>query len=236
MKNPKSGHISMPVMCVAWFTLGYIVLAAPWSLLVVNLEFFIYSIEMVLIFLLAVVLHKRNRLHVISLWCMSLWGILHLAGGLVLVPSAWPTSGRSHVLYNLWLAPGLLKYDQFVHAYGFAVVTWVCWQVLSRLTKPGEAGLEMFLASVTTSLGVGAFNETVEFVATLALPLNNVGDYANYGWDLVFNAIGSIAAGVVLWHLDRRRPASEVPMSAETQPQLIATGPAEHAFQGCHRS
>ena len=38
------------------------------------------------------------------------------------VPSSWPVGGDSRVLYNLWLVPGVLKFDQIVHAYGFGLV------------------------------------------------------------------------------------------------------------------
>jgi hypothetical protein len=53
-----------------------------------------------------------------------------MAGGLMSVPESWPINGETHVLYNWWLIPGLLKYDQVVHAYGFGLVTWICWQGL----------------------------------------------------------------------------------------------------------
>ena len=43
-------------------------------------------------------------------------------------------------------------------------------------------------------MGFGAFNEIVEFVATLTVPDTNVGGYINTGWDLVANMVGAIMA------------------------------------------
>ena len=71
-------------------------------------------------------LHQRVGLNAAVFWCLSGWGVLHMAGGLLHLPDSWPTDNGS-VLYNLWLVPGRLKYDQFVHAFGFGVTTWLCW-------------------------------------------------------------------------------------------------------------
>ena len=52
-------------------------------------------------------------------------------------------------------------------------------------------------------MGLGAFNEIVEFVATLTVPETNVGGYANTGWDLVANGVGATIAAVLILFLDR---------------------------------
>jgi hypothetical protein len=103
------------------------------------------------------------------------------------------------VLYNLWLAPEWLKFDQAVHAYGFGVATWVCWQGMQAAVSAqrGEtvrptAGL--LLLAAAAGMGLGAANEVVEFAAVLLLPNTNVGGYLNTGWDLVFNLVGCTAA------------------------------------------
>ena len=48
-----------------------------------------------------------------------------MMGGLLTVPESWPRLGESNVLYNLWVIPDWLKFDQLVHAYGFGLVTWI---------------------------------------------------------------------------------------------------------------
>jgi hypothetical protein len=147
------------------------------------------------------------------LWALSIWGALHMAGGLITVPDDWLTDGEFRVLYSWWVLPkqtasagapaGWLKYDQIVHAYGFGVATWLCWQglcgALRRLT--GEAprptpGLMVLMAAA--GMGLGALNEVVEFIAT-RITVTNVGGYVNTGWDLVFNALGASLAAAILY-------------------------------------
>lgn len=143
------------------------------------------------------------------LWGLSLWGLLHMAGGLVPVPASWPIHGDIRVLYSWWLIPGWLKYDQVVHAYGFAVTTLVCWQGLKAIVC-ANSGLEdlrptpgMLTLCAAASMGFGALNEVIEFMATLMVPKTNVGDYVNTGWDLVFNLLGAVGAAVAVWGAHR---------------------------------
>ena len=138
--------------------------------------------------------HRSVQLSQTVIWALSFWGLAHMAGGLVIVPESWPIDSGSRVLYSLWLVPDYLKYDQLVHAYGFGVATWVCWQGMhGAFRKRGRqigptAGL-MILAA-TAGMGLGALNELIEFLATLLIPETNVGGYINTGWDLVANFVG----------------------------------------------
>jgi hypothetical protein len=134
-----------------------------------------------------------------------------MAGGLVAVPEAWPINGDIRVLYSLWLIPERLKYDQVVHAYGFGVTTWVCWQGLRAAIRHrgGDARptFGLMVLAATAGMGFGALNEVVEFAATLLVPETNVGGYLNTGWDLVANATGStLAALAIWWHGTRGSP------------------------------
>ncbi len=47
-------------------------------------------------------------------------------------------------------------------------------------------------------MGLGALNESVEFIATITIPETNVGGCLNTGWDLVANAVGATLAAVVI--------------------------------------
>jgi len=42
-----------------------------------------------------VALHMRVRLSAGALWALSVWGALHMAGGLVHVPESWPITWKS---------------------------------------------------------------------------------------------------------------------------------------------
>jgi hypothetical protein len=186
---------------VAGFTAAYTVAAPVAAWTSGNGEFLLYVAVMAVLVAATWVLHRRVRLTLGALWAMSIWGALHMAGGLVPVPEGWPIAGENRVLYSLWLIPGWLKYDHVTHFYGFGVLTWVLWQGLRSAVQDGEAprptpGLLVLCAAA--SMGFGALNEVVEFAATRLLPETNVGGYDNTGWDLVANAAGAITAAVVI--------------------------------------
>lgn len=151
-------------------------------------QFAVYAVVLTVLAVLVARVERRIGLGSGLLAALSVWGLLHLAGGLV------PVGDR--VLYNVPLVPGILRYDQAVHAFGFGTAAAVCRRVL-EVRAPGlPAGTTAVLVWLT-GMGLGALNEVVEFVATLVQPASNVGGYRNTAFDLVFNLLGS---GVVaLW-------------------------------------
>jgi len=185
------------------FTLAYMAVATIAAARGHSGEFLLYIAVMAVLLVVVAVVHMRVELTTATLWGLSVWGLAHMAGGLMPVPTSWPIKGETHVLYNLWLAPGLLKYDQLVHAYGFGLVTWVCWQGLrGAFARRGVAAsptLGLLTLCVAAGMGFGATNEVVEFIATLVMPETNVGGYENTGWDLVANTVGCLIA-VALIH------------------------------------
>ena len=107
------------------------------------------------------------------------------------------------MLYSLWIFPGLLKYDQIVHAYGFGVTTWICWHAIrTSLRSPDVAEptptLGLMTLAAAAGMGFGALNEVIEFIAVLTIPNTNVGGYENTGWDLVANLIGCLIAALMI--------------------------------------
>jgi hypothetical protein len=185
------------------FNLAYLLAAALGSWWQGNREFIFYIAVMVILIGIIACVHASVRLSRGLLWALSLWGLLHMAGGLVPVPTEWPHEGAQAVLYSAWLVPQRLKYDQVVHAYGFGVTTWLCWQCLSALVKrrfsrelkPTTGPL---ILCVAAGMGFGALNEVVEFIAVLTIPNTNVGGYTNTGWDLIANLVGASTAGLLL--------------------------------------
>lgn len=195
-------RLSSAEIGVLAFTFFYMAVSLAASALLKNEEFTFYFVVMCLLIAAVATVHLRVRLHLGALWGLSLWGLAHMAGGLMPIPASWPIHGEPHVLYNWWLAPGLLKYDQLVHAYGFGLVTWICWQGLQGAFHTHgiavEPSLGLLTLCVAGGMGFGAANEVVEFIATLTLPGTNVGGYANTGWDLVANWIGCLIAAIAI--------------------------------------
>lgn len=199
----------MRVWPVATFTALYLLIATVSALAIGNREFLFYIVVMVLLIGVVWLVHRSVALTTPTLWALSVWGLAHMAGGLVAVPDSWPINGDIRVLYSLWLIPERLKYDQVVHAYGFGVATWVCWQgIRAAIRERGGDAVPSFglmVLAATAGMGLGALNEVVEFAATLLVPETNVGGYLNTGWDLVANATGAVTAAFLIWLSNARR-------------------------------
>lgn len=205
----KSAHSSQPLSPrqlgpVILFTAGYLLAALAGVIVTGNGEFVFYLVVMLFLLAAVVVVHQRVHFSRTVLWGLSLWGALHMAGGLLPVPESWPIHGEIRVLYSLWLVPGYLKYDQVVHAFGFGVTTFVCWEGLGSILRPhllpgtyAQATLGMVTLCAAAAMGFGALNEIIEFAATLLVPETNVGGYENTGWDLVSNMVGAVS--VATW-------------------------------------
>jgi hypothetical protein len=194
---------------VIGFTLVYILAAALASWASGNGEFIFYIVFMSLVIAGVVAVHRRVGLSIGLLWCLSFWGFMHMAGGLMPIPETWPRGGETAVLYNLWLIPERFKFDQMVHVYGFGIATWLCWQALSARVLGEDGGalrptFGVLILCAAGGMGFGALNEVVEFVATLTLPETNVGGYRNTGWDLVANLVGCAVAAMIIY-LGRER-------------------------------
>jgi len=177
-------HPEVPVLLV---TAAYLVVALVAAVVTGNIEF-VYYVAVVLVLGGAVWLaHRRVRFRPAVLWGLSSWGAAHMAGGLLPLDEVG-------VLYNLWLVPGWLKYDQLVHAAGFGLTTWLCWEAIRPGLTDARPRLGPLVLCAAAGCGFGALNEVLEFVAVLSIPDTNVGGYENTAWDLVFNLLGSVVA------------------------------------------
>jgi hypothetical protein len=196
------------------FTLVYVAAIGLPAMQSEKPEFVSYLLLMVALITVISIVDRRSHLSRPLLWCLSAWGFVHMAGGLVRIPSCWPYNGPDEVLYSLWLVPDRLKYDQIVHVFGFGTTTWLWWEILRNgiEIRYGHKLIPTFgLVSlcIAGGMGLGAFNEMVEFIATLTLPNTNVGGYENTSWDLVSNQIGSVFAGLVIYLRGHRTEQAE---------------------------
>lgn len=206
--SQRAAPFSPAVLATAGFTAFYMAIALVASVQLQNSEFIFYFVVMCVLITAVGLLHWRVRLPLGALWGLSIWGLAHMAGGLMPIPDAWPRLGEKRVLYNLWLIPDLIKYDQLVHAAGFGLVTWICWtslkQAFDRRGVPISPTLGLLTLCAAGGMGFGAANEVVEFVAVLTLPGTNVGGYENTGWDLVANLAGCVMAALMIAAAERR--------------------------------
>lgn len=132
------------------------------------------------------VVHRRTALSPALTLALAGLAVAHLAGGLVNV--------GDDVLYNADLWSPVLEYDHFVHASGVFIGTIVLWTLLLPRSEDPVARRDFITVAMLGGLGLGAVNETVEFLTTMAHHGAHVGGYNNTGWDLVSNTIGALAA------------------------------------------
>ena len=158
-----------------------------------NLEFLWYSAVLAAAGILVWMTLPRTGFGPVILGGLSLWGLMHMAGGSV-------PAGKG-VLYNVILLPlvnqgelQVVRFDQVVHFFGFGTCTLIGNHLLKpHLKDPLHDRVPGFFL-VMIGMGFGALNEIVEFAAVLAVPKTGVGGYENTALDLVANALGALAA------------------------------------------
>lgn len=189
------------------FTLAYIAAFAVWFFSRGNFEFIWYIATMLALIALVGLTLNRSHLPAPILFALSIWGLAHMAGGGVPVGEG--------VLYSAVLLPiagsgemAVLKYDQLVHAYGFGIAAWTLWSILAANFPEMRRSWSIYVFPALAAMGLGAINEIVEFIAVVSMPDTNVGGYLNTALDLVFNALGAIAAMFLVASGERRAAAA----------------------------
>jgi uncharacterized membrane protein YjdF len=188
LTRAERGAVQVATVAVAGFCLYGFATGSPST---------IGYVSSVLVIGAAIVWLRRAVLPGLLAAGLAMAAIVTLAGGLINV-------GRN-VLYNASTGPyspalgtHFLQYDHLAHAYVSFVVAFACWIMLAAPHAGAGHRGELVLLAVGTALGLGALNEMVEFLATLAHHGAHAGGYWNTGWDLVCNFIGAGAAGLVI--------------------------------------
>ncbi len=150
-----------------------------------------YVVIVAIAFVGLAVADRRFRFSPIVLVGLTLWGLGHLAGGIV------ELDGGDRIFYNVVLGRWF-HMDNMVHFVGFGTAGLACWEALRARWLAGvEVGPVATVAYVALlGCGVGAVNEVVEFAFTLAVADTQVGGYQNTGRDLVANLLGGLTAGL----------------------------------------
>jgi len=184
----KRGH-----WFVIFFTLAYVLAYSIYYIIIKNFEFLWYILVLVFFFALILFTIKKTKFDYLILWGLSIWGLLHMSGGGLVI--------NGDVLYNLQIIhlfnigdTYVLKFDQFVHAFGFFVTALVAFHLLKGQIKGKPNWTLVYIASALISVGLGGINEVVEFVATVSIENVNVGGYYNTALDLIANTIGAFLA------------------------------------------
>ncbi len=195
--------MSKNLLLLALFNSAYLLFFGVRFVLAGNYEFLGYIAQIVLLGGLVVFTLKKTRFPLWLLALLSLWGFGHIAGGGVEVGEG--VLYGYHIFY-VWSsgADYVLKYDQFLHFYGFFVSTLVCFLLLLPKIRPGARIAVVASVASLAGMGLGAVNEIVEFIAYALLPATGVGGYVNTALDLVANSLGALFAAVCIMFLYTR--------------------------------
>ena len=162
-----------------------------------NYEFLFYvATEAIAVALIVIARLRGVSFTQSTLIALVIWGFLHFLGGVSL--------GEEGVIYTFMVVDiigdpyNILKYDQVVHFLGSIALTFAVYDILRRHLDFIVSRVGIVLVCISATLGFGALNEIIEFIATLLFTHVNVGGYVNNSLDHVFNLTGALVAGSIL--------------------------------------
>ncbi|HZW10312.1 MAG TPA: hypothetical protein VFF69_10455 [Phycisphaerales bacterium] len=195
---------------IAVFVAAYLLGFGGLAVMQGNREFIFYLVVMFVLIGMVYAVHLRVGFSLAVLWLLAVWGLLHLAGGTVHVPTGLADGENPRpVLYALRPWARLPRYDQVTHAFGFFTATLASAEALLAATRPARVAIGFASAAALMGIGFGALNEVIEFIAVRTLPETNVGGYDNTGWDLVSNSVGAALGGLVVLAKRKTGPGPE---------------------------
>lgn len=188
------GDVSAPILSIDEVLPVTVAVVATGGLLVLGaatgqLNWQVYAAVVAVGIVGATMLHLHVGLSRLTIWGLVIFGISHVAGGMV------PVGGGT--LYQWWLVDDLVRYDNLQHAWGFGFVGRATWEALRARLAPLDDDLPTVALWVVV-LGATAFggvNEIIEYGLTLTLAATNVGGYDNTARDLVANLAGGLLVG-----------------------------------------
>jgi uncharacterized membrane protein YjdF len=181
------------LLFIKYFTLAYIAIFTAYSIFNGGYEFLFYAFVMLTAVQIITISYKRIQFGKSILLLLSLFGLLHLLSGQVYIDGIR--------LYDYWIIPGYIKFDNIVHTIGGAVSALVSYNFLKDhiSDKLGYSFIAIVAITVTMASGFGAYNEIIELIAVKYLnAADKVGGYMNNAMDLVFNLIGAFIAGSIV--------------------------------------
>lgn len=201
MKKSEWSLLVFNAVYIAGFTLHYLSQR--------NYEFMVYIGVLIVLFALVAGFQRRAHFPHLVLWMLSIWGLLHMMGGGVKLPSGTVLYRWIPVeLYNAHDVLGefvILKFDQILHFYIYFVMSFVLAHLLTRITEKEIRPLFFYFFVVVGSMGLSVVNELIEFAAVVASPNTGVGGYYNTLLDLLFNTLGAFVGALAHYALRHSR-------------------------------
>ena len=176
------------------FTALYTAVFAVYFIRQFNIEFIGYVGVILFIFTLLYTTLEKTRVPAFILGGLSLWGLLHMLGGSIQTADGVLYAWKIYPFFDGGGEFYILKFDQVVHAYLYAVVALLFLHLLRNYFGNTHSQFLIAFIAINASLGVSAINEMIEFIAVLTVPDNGVGGYYNTVLDIVFNFTGALFA------------------------------------------
>ena len=184
MAEPKRGLSGHPVLAAT--AAAYLIAFTAYGVATDGRQTVTYPLTVVAAVAGIAAIDKRvglSRTALVGLW---LWGLGHIAGGMVGLEG-------TRVLYNAELLYPL-HFDNVVHFIGFGAAGLTAWEAFRvRLPAPWM----VFVMVSLLGQGVGAVNEVVEYIIAKTVEDSNIGGFDNTGRDLIANLLGAGVAGVI---------------------------------------
>ncbi len=182
------------LLSVVSFSALYLILGGIYFARDLNLEFVIYVAVIVAIFTGVFATLKYTQFPVWMLWLLSVWGLMHVAGGAVQTPDGVLFAYKIYPFLDLGGDFYVLKYDQVVHGYLYGLVALMAYHTLRVPLQVSGHTFLVALAATMISLGISGLNEIMEFLIAVTVERNGVGGYENAMIDLIFNFSGAVVA------------------------------------------
>ncbi len=196
--------MSKSLIPVVSFSVLYLIVGGLYFARDLNLEFVIYVAVIVTIFAGVFGTLRWTKFPVWMLWLLSIWGLMHVAGGSVQTSDGVLFAYRIYPFLDLGGDFYILKYDQVVHAYLYGLVALMTYHALRVPLAVKGHGFLVALMAIMASLGVSGMNEIMEFLIAVTVERNGVGGYENAMLDLIFNFSGATLAVLGMVFLSKK--------------------------------
>ncbi len=190
------------------FSALYLFLGGLYFMRDLNLEFVIYVAVIVVIFAGVFSTLRATQFPVWMLWLLSVWGLMHVAGGLVQTVDGVLFAYKIYPFMDYGGDFYILKYDQVVHMYLYALVALMSYHALRVPLGVAQKTFLVALAACMISLGISGMNEIMEFLIAVTVERNGVGGYENAMLDLIFNFSGAFLAVATYAVVEKLKRAS----------------------------
>lgn len=198
-------NFSLAEKTILAFTALYTTAFAVFFIRDSNIEFIAYVGVIVFIFALLYGTLNKTRLPTSILAGISLWGLLHMLGGSVQTADGVLYAWRIYPFFDGGGEFYILKFDQVVHAYLYAVIALLFLHLLRHYFGNRHSQILVAFIAIMAALGVSALNEMIELIAVVTVPDNGVGGYFNTMLDIIFNFIGALLAVTGYYLVNRSR-------------------------------